>query len=188
MAKIITRSIFICSIILLSGSCKTGGDSFSISSYYQDNFADSLMVDIVTFIGRKPRLTDHITRHAPEHRKFYTEQAQSYRFKYFHVAQDSTHYYYIFRPARSPQGNLRGAGGKFRLDDRLRLYGFEEIFITPVLPEEELIEKGEKLFRELILNGNVERYIANRDYIEWPDNRLKYDKIRNEWRYDVITD
>jgi hypothetical protein len=42
------------------------------------------------------------------------------------------------------------------------------------------------LFLEMIKSGNVDKYSGNIEYIEWPDDRLKYDRIRNEWRYDVV--
>lgn len=174
-------------IFLLSfAGCQINKQEYSIDNYYHDNQKDTLLVNIVTYIGYKPTLTDYQTRHQPEHRKFYTEQSGRYNIQYYYISDDSTHYYYLIRPARSPRGNQRGVGGRFKITAHLKLYDFEEIFNTPVLPEENLIDIGKILFHEMINSGNVDKYSGNIEYIEWPDDRLKYDRIKNEWRYDVV--
>lgn len=165
--------------------CKTSTE-YKIDIYFDKESQDSLLVNMVTYIGRKPRTADFETRHDPVHRRFYILQANEFKFHYYHVSPDSIHYYYLIRPARSTTGNLRGVGGRFKIRQDLSLYEFEELFNTPVLPEEELITRGRSLFMEMIYSGNVDKYLENKDYIEWPDERLKYDKIKNEWRYDVI--
>ncbi len=181
--------VFICTstiiISLLSISCGKVEDHFSVHNYFDQKRQDSLLVNIVTYIGKKPRLADYQTRHNAEHRNFYTQQAKQFRFQYYYVSADNVHYYYLIRPARSTRGNLRGAGGKFKMRGHLEIYDLEELFITPVLDEEELVTKGEALFREMVGSGNINKYINYKNYIEWPDERLKYDRARNEWRYDV---
>jgi hypothetical protein len=173
-------------IFLLSfAGCQINKQEYSIDNYYQDDKKDSLLVDIVTYIGYKPRQTDHQTRHNPEYREFYIEQSARYNIQYYYISDDSIHYYYLIRPARSPRGNQRGTGGRFKISGQSEIYEFEEIFNTPVLPEEELIDKGKILFLEMINSGNIAKYSGNIEYIEWPDDRLKYDRLRNEWRYDV---
>lgn len=172
-------------ISFFSISCRKADDRFSVSGYFDQQTQDSLLVNIVTYIGKKPRLADYQTRHNTDHRNFYIQQAKQFRFQYYHVSDDSVHYYYLIRPARSTRGNLRGAGGKFKTRDHIEIYDLVELFITPVLGEEELFAKGEVLFMEMIRSGNPDKYISDKNYIEWPDERLRYDRTRNEWRYDV---
>jgi hypothetical protein len=173
-------------VFLLSfAGCQIHKQDYRIENYYQENQKDSLLVNIVTYIGYKPKLADYQTRHNPEHREFYKEQSAGYNIYNYYISSDSIHYYYLIRPARSPRGNLRGVGGRFKVTEKLKFYEFEEIFNTPVFPEEELIDIGKILFREMINSGNVDKYSGNIEYIEWPDDRLKYDRNKNEWRYDV---
>ncbi len=167
-------------------NCKGDPEVFSPDNYYATDIKDTLLVNIVTYIGKKARLADYQTRHNPEHRQFYTQQSKDYKLVYYYITDDSTHYFYIMRPARSLRGNTRGVGGRFRMKKLLTLHDFEELFNTPVLDEQELQMIGKTLFREMLDSGNVDFYMGNKDFIEWPDERLRYDKTRNEWRYDVV--
>ena len=64
-----------------------------------------------------------------------------------------------------------------------QITGFQELFNTPVMIEEELEEIGWKLFRSMVENGHVDDFFGNDQFIEWPDERLKYNKELFEWRY-----
>ena len=37
------------------------------------------------------------------------------------------------------------------------------------------------MLQELIKNGNLDKQIPMKQYIEWPDEHLAYDKKLNEW-------
>ncbi len=141
-----------------------------------------LLVDLVTFIGRKPPTATSETRFDPEFRDYYTLYAKEFEIVYYHTKDDSLHLFYLIRPARSPLGNRRGVGGMFRLDNG-QISGFEELFNTPVMEEDRLRDIGRELFEEMLRTGNADRFIGNKEYIEWPDERLRYDKEKFEWRY-----
>jgi hypothetical protein len=180
---IISTLTIIISLTILG--CKQE-EGYSIDKYFSQQQQDSLLINLVTYIGKKPKFADWQTRHEPQHNEYYRNHSKSFKFVFYLVTPDSTHYYYIIRPARSTTGNTRGVGGKFRLGKNLQLIDFEEVFNTPILPEQELFEVGQTLFIEMINTGNIDRYINNRNLIEWPDDRLKYDKEKKEWRYDVV--
>ena len=59
---------------------------------------------------------------------------------------------------------------------------FEEIANTPHLKEEIVKERGAYLFQELLKNGNLNAQIPMKQYIEWPDEHLAYDKKVHEWK------
>lgn len=179
--RIFSTLIIISATIL---GCKQE-EKYSIDRYYSTQLQDSLLVNIVTYIGKKPKLTDWQTRHEEQHKEYYKNLSKSFRFVYYHISVDSTHYYYLIRPARSTKGNTRGVGGKFQLGENFQLIDFEEIFNTPILTEQELVEIGLTLFEEIITTGNIDRFVHNKNLIEWPDDRLKYDRVKKEWRYDV---
>jgi hypothetical protein len=159
---------------------------YNILYYFSEDAADTILVNAVTFIGRKPPLATSETRFNPEFREYYIEYSGSFSFFLYHIGNDSTHYFYMIRPARSIEGNRRGVIGKFRMDDDMSLFEFEEFANTRIKSEQELKKTGITLFRELLENGNIRKHLPDTAIIEWPDSRLKYDKIKNEWRYDVI--
>lgn len=174
--------IFIAGILTVSCGQK---DKYSPNAYFPQEIIDSLMVDMVTYIGKMPRSADHITRHDSKHREYYREMSREYQLHKLYVNEDGAHYYYMFRPARHPLGNRRGVGGMFYLDENNELQDFGEIFVTTVANEEDLAVFAEKLFMELVQSGNVDKYLSDRNMIEWPDDRCLYDFEKKEWRYDV---
>jgi hypothetical protein len=144
--------------------------------------ADSLLTDMVTYIGRKPPLATSLTRFEETFREYYIHYSREFRPIFFVITPDDTHYYYLSRPARSTRGNRRGVGGFFFMEDG-QIRGFQELFNTYVMTGEELEEIGWTLFRSMVENGHVDDFIGNDQYIEWPDERLKYNKELFEWRY-----
>jgi hypothetical protein len=186
MKRILFYSTAIIIVTLVICACEKK-DKYEVSNYFSPQQQDSLLVNMVTYIGKKPKLANWQTRHEPQHEEYYRNLSKSFKFGYFHITPDSTHYYYLVRPARSAKGNTsRGVGGKLKLGNNFQLNDFEEVFNTPILSEQELLEVGNTLFIELINTGNVNRYLNNKNLIEWPDDRLRYDKKKKEWRYDVI--
>lgn len=163
---------------------KVSMHEYKIENFFGQNKIDTLLTDMVTFIGVKPRPATSQTRFEAQFRPYYIEYANQFSIIYFFVNEQGEHFYYLIRPARTVQGDLRGVGGRFRMAQN-KIEDFEEIFNTPVFDREKLIEIGAELFSEMIETGNVDRYLGNPLYIEWPDERLKYHKGLNEWRYDV---
>jgi hypothetical protein len=163
------------------------GDKYHINRHIPANIQDTLRTNIVTYMGVKPARTDWQTRLEAQYRKFYIDQAKDFNiYKYF-VDKNDTHFFYVIRPARHPQGNRRAIGGKMKVDENYSILEYEEIFVTQVLDETYLKEIADDLFMALI-NNNIESQLKNREIIEWPDGRLKYHRQKKEWRYDVDND
>ncbi|MDQ3534343.1 MAG: hypothetical protein M3421_01795 [Bacteroidota bacterium] len=156
---------------------------YEIKNYYPTAEADTILVNIVTYISKKPKTADWKTRLEPRFRKYYINQLPDFKIKNYYVSEDSLHYFYIIRPARSPRGHERGVGGTFKMKENFRLVDFEENFNTPVMSLDSLNLLGDILFQELISKGNVDKYIENKSFVEWPDAQLKYDNSINEWVY-----
>lgn len=158
---------------------------YNIFNYFSVQEADTLLVDAVTFIGRKPVIATSETRFDPEFRAYYKDYAQQFSFFLYHIDADSVHTFYMLRPARSLDGNTRGVLGQFRLDSENGMHHFVEILNTRVSSRQALKKIGLMLFDDLLHYGHVDYLIGDTAMVEWPDGRLKYDRIRNEWRYDV---
>ena len=158
---------------------------YHISNYYDQPIADTLLVNAVTFIGRKPALATSETRFDSEFRGYYIELAKNFSYFLYHISPDSLHSFYMIRPARSLEGTTRGVLGQYRLSADSSIYDFVEILNTRIKTRKELQKIGLMLFEELIDKGNVDAMISDTSLVEWPDGRLKYDTRLNEWRYDT---
>lgn len=190
MRKVVTVWLAVTIAFALSNlnACKNPQlAEYSLNTYFSQPEQDTLMVNLVTLMGDKPKGTNWETRHEPQYRGHFELQAKKFQILHYHIAPDSTHYFLIQRPARSPKGiSARVTGGYFKLHQELKPLGLVELFCTPILPEDELRSVGRKLFDEMLLTGNVDKYLGNTQYVEWPNGRLRYDRVRNEWRYDVV--
>lgn len=170
--------------LIFTVSC-INNESWRVENYHPKEFADSLMVDIVTFMGKNPPAADHMTRHDPVYRKYYTGLSNDFHYQYYYMSGDGIHYYYILRPARHPLGNQRGVGGSFRLDPENRITEFREVFVTHVLDKNTLKEEGRRLFSLMVEKGSIDEHPDHQKLVEWPDERCRYDMEKKEWRYDV---
>ncbi len=180
----IITAIVIIALLAATATYFFTNDKYHINTYIPKEEQDSLLVNIVTYMGVKPRNTNWETRHETQHRDFYIRQSKDFKIHKYFVAEDGFHYFYIIRPARHPLGNRRAIGGRFKVDDQYQLLAYEELFVTQVLEEDYLKEISKGLFEAMIQN-NLDEHLNNRMIIEWPDDRLKYDREKKEWRYDV---
>lgn len=167
--RIITFIAFL-GIIALMINILMPGDPYDIKRYFSKEEQDTLITNIVTYMGVKPQNADWKIRHEAHYRQFYVQQAQSFSFYKYFVAEDGFHYFYIIRQVRNPLGNHRAIGGRYKVDEHLNLFEYEELFITHTLEEDYLREIAPDLFRALI-NNNLGKYLNNRLIIEWPDDR-----------------
>lgn len=155
-----------------------------VSKYYSDTERDTLLTNIITYIYTKPTYATNATRFQAQFRKYYVQSLPKFSLENYFIGPDSTHYFFLIRPVGNTLKYRRGVLGKFRLksaDGSLMPTDFEEIVNTPHLEEALVKERGAFLFKELIKTGNLDKYLGMKDYIEWPDARLGYDKNINEW-------
>lgn len=158
--------------------------NYHIDRFIPQDYQDTLLVDIVTLMGVKPKHANWETRHLPQYRNFYIQQAENFNiYKYF-IDEQETHFFYMIRPARHVLGNRRAVGGKLLLNKEFKITDYYELFVTQVLDEEKLKEIAPSLFNAMIYD-ELDKHLQNKQIIEWPDSRLKFDPVKKEWRYDV---
>jgi hypothetical protein len=168
--------LLFCVLFLLA--CK---GKYEVSSYYSKPEQDSLLADIITYVFNKPTYANSDTRFEPRYRKYYLSHIKDFQFLHYFIDENKTHYFYLIRPARGPQGNLRGVGGYFKKDQNGKITSFKEVFNTPIDTREQLALKGAELFKWMTVHGNVTDYLKNPDYIEWPNQMTYYDTLQHEW-------
>lgn len=158
----------------------------NVSFYYGDQERDTLLVDLVTYIGRKPSQATVISRFDPEFREYYINLAKNFIIYYYHVGGD-VHTFYLSRPARSLEGNRRGVLGSFKRNSDGKIVAFREILNTVVGDEDRIRQLGETLMSAYLLKQDFESLMLNQSLVEWPDSLLRYDTTVFEWRYVEYT-
>ena len=177
------KYIFSFSLVLfLIFSCNQA-EKYDINDHFEDNIQDTILTNIIIEIYKVPRGVHKSEKRDPKHRSLYVSQIDKFQFLKYHVDEDGFHYFYILRPARNADNLKRGVAGRYKIDKGYNLLEFEEIFNTPMLESELVKSRGEDLWADLMYFKNVDRYISNKDYIEFPNENAKYDKNLKEWVY-----
>jgi hypothetical protein len=176
--KNLALTVFILISIL---SCQSRNAKFNI--YLSNNQKDSLLTNIVTYIYTLAPKATRETKFAPQFREFYVKNSSKFTLENLQQTPDGWCYFFMIRPVAGGQLFKRGVLGKFKLqEDSLMPQDFEEVANTPHLKEEVVKERGQYLFQELIKNGNLDKQIPMKQYVEWPDEHLAYDKALHEWK------
>jgi hypothetical protein len=171
---------FLLLIVCIVGlaSCK---DKYDVEKYYSKAEQDSVVADIITYVYNRPPYSNAQTKFEPKFRSYYVSSLKNMRVEKFFIAKDGTHYFYIIRPSSNTPLGLRGVGGMFKRDVAGKITRFKEVFVTPGSALPDLQTRGEELFREMVRTGNVDAYVKNPDYIEWPARWNYYDTLQHEW-------
>ncbi len=172
--------ILILSITILLFSCKA--KKYETNIYFSQEQEDSLLTNIITYIYTPAPQATKETKFQPQFRGFYTKNFKSFNLQNYFQANDGWNYFFLIRPVGGSPKFRRGVFGKFKLkENSLMPIEFEEVANTPHLEEEVVKERGKYLFQELIKNGNLDKQVPMKHYIEWPDEHLAYDKKHHEW-------
>ncbi len=151
-----------------------------MARYYDAKEQDQLLTSIITYIFDAPPLTMMKDRFKPEHHNYYSFLTSRFSIEKYFVADDGTHYFYVVRPAPSPK-EKRGVGGHFKMKDDFQLTDFREVFVTPILTEEDVKGRCAFLFDEMV-KGNVGKFLSMESYVQWPNPVSYYDSITYEWK------
>lgn len=171
--------IFSIVLFLLAGC---GGDQYQTSHYYSESERDTLLTNIITYIYQKAPGASDSTKWQPQYRSFYKNSLPSFYIQNYFISENGWHYYFLIRPVGGSE-KRRGVVGKFKLGKgSLKPQEFEEIACTPHLDEAIVKERGGFLFNTLVKTGSIEsKYLAMKQYVEWPDSSLIYNKLTNNW-------
>ena len=65
------------------------------------------------------------------------------------------------------------------------LTDFREVFVTPLLTDDEVKKRGGFLFDEMVKTRNIDQYVSMKTYIQWPNELSTYDTAKYEWTWRV---
>lgn len=165
-------------LIFFLADCSSN-DKYDVARYYDAREQDELLTSIVTFVYTAPAYTSMKDRFLPEHRNYYSFLASKFSIEKYFIADDGTHYFYLIRPG--PQNGKRGVGGHFKMGRDFQLTDFQEVFVTPVLPEGEVKGRCAFLFDEMV-KGSIDPYLVMESYVQWPNPISYYDTVTYEWK------
>ncbi len=191
VSYIIRLPLLIALFLLLLSACLQTKEQriYNPDTYLTQADKETLMVDIISRIYTLPENMRSLNNQRTElpFRRYFAAQLPKFQLKFYHITPDSTHLFYVIRPARNAKNYNRGVGGRFKKCNN-QLYDFEEVFVTPCMPDDSLLIRGEELFREFVKSGNVNMYLMSPLFIEWPNEMSVYDKKKMEWVYRVNND
>lgn len=159
-------------------------DEYSPERYCSEPERDSLLTNIITYMGPYAKGATNETRFEPRFRSEYVAQLKSYQFKSYFISKDSTHYFLVIRPVGGGAIFKRAVGGKFKIQSKSLLpVEYEEMWCSPHFKKDSTVlnERADYVFSEMIKKGNVNHLLSMKHYIEWPDSMLQYDKTKHEW-------
>ncbi|HMI67057.1 MAG TPA: hypothetical protein VK517_13520 [Cyclobacteriaceae bacterium] len=165
--------------VLLFAGCSTR-DKYDVVNYHGVPEQDSVLTSIVAYIFTAPPYTSMNDRFKPEHRSYYLLQTPRFSIDKYFVSEDGTHYFHVIRPGPKVD-EKRGVGGHFKMNQSYRLTNFREVFVTPLLTEEEVKKRGGFLFDEMV-KGTVEPYLKMKMYVQWPNEISVYDTVSYQWK------
>jgi len=181
----VVLAIFFLSITTFIIRPFSGSSRYEIDRYIDPLLQETLLVNVVTYMGQRPPFTDHITRLDSVHRSFYIAQAEGFEFYKYYVDKENRHFFYMIRPARHALGNTRAVGGWMYVNEKAEILQYYEVFVTKVMERDSLIILAGGLFEKLI-NRDFLLLDHTHSAIEWPDGRLLFHPEKREWRYDVV--
>jgi len=98
---------------------------------------------------------------------------------------DTVRYFMLYRVAPSLFKEKFAIGGRYTTGKDGQIIGFEELFITPKMKESELDQKAGELFAQLVTTGNIDEYVKNRKYVDFPDELNTYNKKLQRWEFTL---
>jgi hypothetical protein len=180
------KSLYISfAILILSFGCQQkSGSKKDFSYYFSKSEQKEILAKIVSYIYIAPPQTDKSERFLPIHRQFYLNETEKFQVTRFFQNEEGKYFFYLVRPARNVNGYKRGVAGSFTLSENMEIDFFEEVFVTKMIPETDVINFGNLIFDDFIsTNGSLVLTPVREDLIEFPGIMSQYDSIQKEWTY-----
>jgi hypothetical protein len=166
-------------LIILFISCSSK-NKYAPSNYFDLPEQDAILTSIISHVFEAPPHTKMKDRFSSEHRAFYTTKTKFFTLEKLFKTEDGKVYFYITRPTPDPK-NKRGVGGYFKFGKNFIFSEFRELFVTSILPMEDVKGRCGFLFDEMI-KGNIKQYEKMTSFIQWPNEVSYYDTITYEWK------
>ena len=165
-------------IVTIALLCCNAKKQYDPSMLYEKDKQEWILSRIAAHIYTAPPYVLMADRLKAEHTDFYLGQTYQFNFLELFADNQGVHYFLVERPAAGK--SRRVVGGSFTIGAE-DLENFREIFVTPPLPDAQLTERSEFLFRKLV-TGEIGQYLTMPSYVEWPNEISYYDTVSFEWK------
>jgi CRISPR/Cas system CMR subunit Cmr6 (Cas7 group RAMP superfamily) len=176
----------ILAIALLIGSqLASCSDSFDARANLSDTEYQNYLRLLAPYIHKKPDGLSFTERFHKKAEAYYAQLNERTNSRITHfVKNDSVCFFFFeYRDLTSLFEHYRGIGGYFKPGSADTLLHVNLLYHTPRFTAGEMKGKAEVLFAEMVKEGNVEKYIGNREFIHTPNEDFYYDVKTNRWDY-----
>lgn len=183
MLKLTSASIL---LLLLSLGCQEKYSPLEFDYYFDETAQSDIFAQVISYVYTTPSGIPKADRFHKDYREVYKREIQKFEMIHFWKSDGDSYYFYMLRPARNINNNKRGVAGIFTLDESLEIDSFEEVFVTKMIPEEQVVSFGNLVFQEFIdNNGEIPMTPLRKDLIEFPNAQTRYDQAIYEWTYSL---
>lgn len=176
---------FIGSFVLVASLLVSCSFSYDAQSNLTDAEYQRYLKQLAPYVHKKP---DGLTFEDRFHEKaaaYYQQLSDKTDSRITHfVKNDSVSFFFFkYRDLTSLYEHYRGIGGYFKTSPGDTLSLVNLLYHTPRFTAEEMDERSEILFREMVTTGNVQNFIGNRRFIHTPNDDFYYNTTLNRWDY-----
>ena len=159
--------------------------------YNPDNYLksqeekDSLVISFLPYVLPRPDNISLAQRFSDSMSVFFKNRMKSNELALnsYYINSDSLHYcMFVRRDLKSLYIDYRAVAASFKRN-KDSIYDVELKFLTPMFRRDTIYRKADELFKVLVETGNVNSYIGNRDFIDWPSQDVYYDKVEKKWAF-----
>ncbi|MFN8342379.1 MAG: hypothetical protein U0V64_11975 [Cyclobacteriaceae bacterium] len=173
------KYVFLFCVLTAFFSC-TRKSTYTPADLVHKAHADSLLTHIIAHVFTAPPYVSMSDRLKAEHFPYYRSIAFRFELDQLFIDKSGLYYYLVQRPGNKTD-ERRAVGGTFRLEGQSQLLDFREVFVTPILPFDELQTRSRFLFDEMV-KGTIKPYLAMTSYVQWPNAASYYDSVSYEWK------
>lgn len=177
--------IFFISTLIFVG-CQEKRSTIEFGYYFNESEQSEILAQIISYVYTTPSGIPKADRFHKDYREVYKRELQKFEMIHFWKSDDATYFFYMLRPARNVNNNKRGVAGIFTLDESLQIDSFREVFVTKMIPEDQVVSFGNLVFQDFIdNNGEIPMTPLRQDLIEFPNDQTRYDQAIYEWTYSL---
>jgi hypothetical protein len=158
------------------------GKSIKPEAYFSKSELDTLLVDIAPYVNKNQKKFSFEEKFSAKSRPYYAALAKSQSAAIKYVFPTDSVYYFLTvqKDLTSLFEHYKAIGGYFKMDEHGQK-DFNFLFYSPRFTKEEIDTKATELFQEMTESGSLNKYLGNRDYIQWPNEDVFYDAALRTW-------
>jgi hypothetical protein len=175
------KKVAILLVGVLIAACNTYDAKKELTGVEYNKF----LTRIAPYVIKKPDEFSYEERFDSGNQSYYQEfiNETEGELTYFFKSDTVSFFFFSHRDHTSLYEHYRGLGGYTKLDKEGKIIFLNLLYHTPRFTKEEMEEKGRVLFKEMVTQGNVKKYVGDRNFIHTPNNDFYYNTKTNRWDY-----